>query len=124
MTVAAFVVLGAFIVVAVALALNSSARSNNASDKANAGTAACDYQLENYPASSAFRITMRAFVADTVLRLQDEERQYRRNAATTHDPDTRRGALALAASKHRSWQRDQALLRRVKLLSPPHCKSG
>lgn len=122
-TVAAFCILGACIVVAVALALNSSSRSNNASDKANAGTAACDYQTQSYPASKQFRLAMRDSLKEDIRRLKEEARLYAHNAKKAHEPDVRRGALALAASKHRSWQRDQALLRRVKLLSPPRCKT-
>lgn len=122
--VGAFCVLGACVVVAGALAFTSTTRSNSASDKANAGSAACAYQKAIYPQSREFRLTVRAFVADTITRLKEEEHQYRINAASYREPDVRRGALALAASKHRSWQRDKALLSRVKLLSPPRCKTG
>lgn len=122
--VGAFVVLGMCIVIAVGLALSSSQRSNNASDKANAGTAACDYQLAIYPASREFRLAMRGVIAEAARRLSEEAVIYRRLARSAHNPDVRRGDLALAASKQRSTQREQALLGRVKLLSPPRCNTS
>lgn len=120
-TVGGFVVLSICIVVAIGLGISSQTASSAAATKATAGRQACAYQRAAYNKSRAFRLQVRGFMFETAHRLAEEGRIYRVSAGEQTDPEVRKGALALAASKMKSAARTFARAKKIKLSPPPTC---
>lgn len=124
LTVVGFIVIGVVAVVGVSYSYNSYDKAKVAAEAADRAAQACAYQKSTYPDSKKFRLAVKSFMSEEARRLGEEAQLFRKSAVFQTDPEVKRGALQIAASKERNERRALTLIDKVLVPPPPTCTAG